>query len=208
MDDNDVALSWTASTDAVGVTGYAVHRGTSAGFAPTAANRVGTPPGTSFTDTDVEPGTWYYVVVARDAAGNTSDGVERGHRGGRSRTPGAPTVVSLVPTADTYANQGAAATNYGSTSSFAARDVAPSYVSYLRFDLPAAPDGKTLTGATLRLRTSDNASAPTVGAPEVQLAANSWTETGLTWNNRPALTPGVIGSFPAGLVAAPRTART
>ena len=35
-----VNLSWTASSDNVGVTRYNVHRGTSAGFTPTVANRV------------------------------------------------------------------------------------------------------------------------------------------------------------------------
>jgi fibronectin type 3 domain-containing protein len=69
---NSVGLSWTASTDDVGVIRYNVHRGTSAGFTPTAANRVGQPTGTSYTDASVPPGTYYYKVTAEDAAGNVS----------------------------------------------------------------------------------------------------------------------------------------
>jgi chitodextrinase/lysophospholipase L1-like esterase len=59
-----VPLSWTASTDAVGVTGYRVRR---AGIV------VGTPTGTTFTDTGLAPATSYpYTVTAVDAAGNES----------------------------------------------------------------------------------------------------------------------------------------
>jgi fibronectin type 3 domain-containing protein len=67
-----VALSWTASTDDVGVARYNVHRGATAGFTPTAANRIAQPTGTGYTDGSVPPGTYYYKVTAEDAAGNVS----------------------------------------------------------------------------------------------------------------------------------------
>src|SRR5207237_3690210 len=61
---SSVTLGWTASADDVGVTGYLVFRG---------GTQVGTPTGTSFTDTGLAPGTTYvYTAQARDAAGNTS----------------------------------------------------------------------------------------------------------------------------------------
>jgi fibronectin type 3 domain-containing protein len=69
---NSIGLSWTASTDDIGVIRYNVHRGTSAGFTPTAANRIAQPSGTSYTDAGVPPGTYYYKVTAEDAAGNVS----------------------------------------------------------------------------------------------------------------------------------------
>lgn len=66
-----VSLSWTASTDNVGVTGYDIMRAAGAsggGFA-----QVGTSAGTSFTNSGLSPATTYrYQVRARDAAGNTS----------------------------------------------------------------------------------------------------------------------------------------
>jgi endo-1,4-beta-xylanase len=64
-----VSLSWTASTDAVGVTGYDVLRAASTGsFAV-----VGTAPSSSFVDSGLVASTTYrYQVRARDAAGNTS----------------------------------------------------------------------------------------------------------------------------------------
>jgi len=59
-----VALSWTASTDNVGVTGYDIYRGsTLAGSSTT----------TSFTATGLTAGTAYsFTVRAKDAAGNVS----------------------------------------------------------------------------------------------------------------------------------------
>jgi chitodextrinase len=66
------ALTWAASTDDRAVTRYNVHRSTTSGFAPTAANRIAQPTGTSYTDTGLAPGTYYYKVTAEDAAGNVS----------------------------------------------------------------------------------------------------------------------------------------
>src|SRR5438552_124711 len=57
-------LSWNASTDNVGVTGYIVRRN---------GVQIATPTTTSFADTGLSDGTTYsYTVAARDAAGNIS----------------------------------------------------------------------------------------------------------------------------------------
>jgi hypothetical protein len=66
------ALSWSASTDNVGVTRYDVYRSTTSGFTPSAANRIAQPTATSYTDSGLSAGTYYYVVQAEDAAGNLS----------------------------------------------------------------------------------------------------------------------------------------
>jgi chitodextrinase len=61
---SQINLSWTASTDNVGVTGYKVFRG---------GTQVGTATGTTYNDTGLTPSTAYsYTVAATDAAGNTS----------------------------------------------------------------------------------------------------------------------------------------
>ena len=61
---SSIALSWTASTDNVGVTGYQILRG---------GTQVGTATGTSYTDTGLTASTAYtYTIKARDAAGNVS----------------------------------------------------------------------------------------------------------------------------------------
>ncbi|MFC1408196.1 carbohydrate-binding protein [Streptacidiphilus sp. N1-12] len=58
------SLTWTASTDNVGVTGYDVYRG---------STKVGSTAGTGYTDTGLSASTAYsYTVDAYDAAGNTS----------------------------------------------------------------------------------------------------------------------------------------
>ena len=59
-----VRLTWTASTDNVGVTGYKVYRG---------GSQVGTSTTTSYTDTGLSQNTTYsYMVSAYDASGNNS----------------------------------------------------------------------------------------------------------------------------------------
>lgn len=59
-----INLSWTASTDNVGVTGYDVYRN---------STKVATVTTTTFGDTSLTPSTTYsYYVKARDAAGNLS----------------------------------------------------------------------------------------------------------------------------------------
>ena len=61
---SSVSLSWSPSTDNVGVAGYRVYRG---------GTLAGTTTGTSFTDTGLTASTQYsYTVVAYDAAGNVS----------------------------------------------------------------------------------------------------------------------------------------
>src|SRR3989440_12469856 len=56
-------LSWSASTDNVGVTGYIVRRN---------GVQVATPATTSYADTGLSAATYSYTVAARDAAGSNS----------------------------------------------------------------------------------------------------------------------------------------
>jgi cellulose 1,4-beta-cellobiosidase len=61
---NSITLSWSGSTDNVGVAGYRVFRG---------STQIATVTGTSYTDTGLASATQYsYVVEAYDAAGNVS----------------------------------------------------------------------------------------------------------------------------------------
>ncbi|MDQ3343393.1 MAG: DNRLRE domain-containing protein, partial [Actinomycetota bacterium] len=71
-------------------------------------------------------------------------------------------------------------------------------VSYLRYTIPAAPAGKTLRSAALQIRTTTESFAGSANAHAVMVAGNSWTETGLTWNVRPAVTTQVVGTIAAG----------
>jgi fibronectin type 3 domain-containing protein len=68
---SQINLSWTASTDNVGVTGYLVERCTGAGCAN--FTQVATPTSTSYSDGTLSASTAYsYRVRAADAAGNLS----------------------------------------------------------------------------------------------------------------------------------------
>src|SRR5438132_30793 len=61
---SQINLSWTASTDNVGVAGYTIYRG---------GLQIGTTSLTSYSDTSLSPSTTYsYTVAAYDAAGNVS----------------------------------------------------------------------------------------------------------------------------------------
>ena len=69
---NQVALMWTASA---GATGYNVTRSPTSGGPYTV---ISTPPGTSYTDTEVTVGTYYYVVSATNTSAEGTDTPEVG----------------------------------------------------------------------------------------------------------------------------------
>jgi fibronectin type 3 domain-containing protein len=69
---SQISLSWTASTDAIGVSGYQVERCQGAGCASFV--QVATPSGTTYIDAQLATATNYsYRVRATDAAGNLSN---------------------------------------------------------------------------------------------------------------------------------------
>ena len=88
---SQINLSWTASTDNVGVTGYQVERCQGAGC--TNFVQVLTPTGTSVSDTGLTAGTSYsYRVRATDAAGNLS-----GYSNTATATPASDTTPPTAP---------------------------------------------------------------------------------------------------------------
>jgi large repetitive protein len=199
---DDVTVSWSASSDAAGVTGYVVHRSTNAAFTPSAATQVGTAAGTSFLDTGLADGTYTYKVVARDAAGNTSAASS-----GATVVVGAPpepVTITLTPSEDTWVNQGAPTTVQGTFNQLSARGGTTLQVSYLKFALPSAPAGTVLSDASLRLRTTTATSAGSVDAYQLQWAASSsWSEASMVYASRPALSGTVVGTWAGG--SAPST---
>ncbi|NEW06619.1 hypothetical protein GK047_11400 [Paenibacillus sp. SYP-B3998] len=93
-----ISLSWTASTDNVGVTGYDVYRG---------ATLAGTATGTTFTASGLTAATSYsFTVKAKDAAGNvsTASAVVTGTTStvpGDTQAPTTPTNLSVTATTPT-----------------------------------------------------------------------------------------------------------
>jgi hypothetical protein len=121
----------------------------------------------------------------KDTAGNAlaADRVWTFTTAAVSPPSGGGDTVTLSATADTYGASAAATTNYG-TAQVLGVDASSAEVSYLKYDLgPHA--GKTVTSATLQIRATTSGSA---GTQNVKLVTDdSWTETGLTYNARPAL---------------------
>jgi hypothetical protein len=87
---SSVSLSWTASTDNIGVTGYNIFRN---------GTKIGTSTTTSYTDNSVASSTTYtYTVTAYDAAGQVSTPSNSATVATAGSTaPGAPTGVTAVP---------------------------------------------------------------------------------------------------------------
>jgi YD repeat-containing protein len=89
-----INLSWTASTDNIGVTGYLVERclGATCTNLAAVANVTGAPPATTYQDTGVISTTAYnYDIRAQDASGNVS--------GGSTPVVGATTLDGVPPSA-------------------------------------------------------------------------------------------------------------
>ncbi|WP_425839711.1 LamG-like jellyroll fold domain-containing protein [Microbacterium sp. PA5] len=184
---DDIALSWGASTDAGGVSGYAVHRGTTPDFSVDASSRVTTVGTPGYTDTSLAVGTWYYRVTAIDAAGNVSAPTAAVS----ATIAPATTTRTVVADADTMAAAVNPAFVYGTSTQLSSRfDTA--IESFLRFPLPAAPAGMALTGATLSVRTSSDPTAGSADAHQLRIIDATWDEATLTWANRP--TTGVVSS--------------
>ncbi|MFC7850676.1 Ig-like domain-containing protein [Arthrobacter sp. NPDC057388] len=149
-------------------------------------------------DTDLAAATTYTATIkggtggVKDVAGNalasdrTWSFTTAAAGGGTSQT------VTLTPTADSYVSNGSAGTNFG-TATILRVDASPVDVTYLKFDLsPYA--GRTLQSATLQLRVAGN---PSTGRQNVKLVTvDTWTEGGITYNNRPALGTSIGGFGP------------
>src|SRR5262249_54053195 len=97
---SSVSLSWTASTDNVGVAGYKIYRN---------GTQVGTATGTTYTDTGLGSSTSYtYTVSAYDAAGNNS--AQSAAVIGTTQTPQAGPVITSFTANPTSIGTGGSST--------------------------------------------------------------------------------------------------
>jgi chitodextrinase len=167
---NRVNLTWTASTDNVGIANYTVYRDGSS---------VGTTSATSFSDTTTLGGTTYtYTVKATDTSGNQS----AASNSATVTTPsGGPRV--FVPTEDAYVRSDQAASNFGSATTLQV-DGSPAKNFLMKFNVSGV-GSKSVTNATLRLYCVDPSAGS--GGSFASVSTNSWSESTVTWNNKPAL---------------------
>ncbi|MFU8946728.1 LamG-like jellyroll fold domain-containing protein [Mycetocola zhadangensis] len=195
VNQSTVTVNWTASTDNVGVSGYTIHRGTTSGFTANGANQIGTSTAPSFANSGVPAGTWYYRVVARDAAGNAS-AASTAASATVTASPGQPITVPVNPSDDAMVFQANAGTNYGNDQQLSARGTGTSLVeSFLRFTLPSAPSGYALSSATMSVRTSTDPAANSVDTFTFAVVGGAWTEAGITWTNRPTTAQATLGTL-------------
>src|SRR5439155_762672 len=129
-------LSWSASTDNVGVTGYIVRRN---------GIQIATPATTSYADTGLSVGAFSYTVAARDAAGNISpDSATASITIADTTPPTTPTGLTAAPAGSTGANLSwsASTDNVGVTDYIVRRNgvqvATPATTSYADTGLSAA----------------------------------------------------------------------
>jgi chitodextrinase len=166
-----VDLSWTASTDNVGVTNYDIYRN---GSPLTSVGAV-----TTYSDTTAAPSTTYsYEVRAKDAAGNPSGFSNTS----TVTTPAAPSVLTFTPTDDASIRADQPGTNFGTQGAIGV-DSSPVKHYLMKFDISGI-GARTVMSAKLRLSCID--SSDSGGIFYRVLDPNAWTEGSVTWNSSPA----------------------
>ncbi|MBC7632265.1 LamG-like jellyroll fold domain-containing protein [Aeromicrobium sp.] len=189
-----IKVQWNASVDAVGVTGYSVYRGTSAGFTVSSGSKIADVTALEYSNTSLSAGTYYYKVTAMDAAGNVSS-ASNGASAAIAAPPVDPVTVTVPTKIDAMVYRVNPTTNYGSDSQLSSRGAGGNspIESFLAFDLPAAPAGMVLGSATIKVRTSTDPTSGSVDKQTFDLVTGSWTETGVTWNTRPTTVIAKVG---------------
>jgi hypothetical protein len=182
-----VNLSWTASTDDVGVTGYSIYRSTTSGFTPSSATLIGTSTTASYSD-QVAAGSYYYLVTARDAAGNVSQ--PSNEATGTSAADTVPPTVSIIAPAS-----GASVSGTVAVSASASDNVGVASVQFVldnvNFGAPltAAPYSFSWNSATVVNGTH------TWAAIARDASGNSTTSATITFTVNNSAIPGLIASY-------------
>jgi PKD repeat protein len=96
--------------------------------------------------------------------------------------------LTVTPSDDAYVNSDAATTNYGAVNNLRVRDSTKDLYSYLRFTVSGAG---SVAGAKLRLWVTD---ASADGGSLFLVANNSWSESSITWNTKPAASGAALAS--------------
>ncbi|MDH2427030.1 DNRLRE domain-containing protein [Sphaerisporangium sp. TRM90804] len=105
----------------------------------------------------------------------------------------ASAATTVAATADTYVDDSATGTNHG-TSGQLGVDGSPVKRMFLRFDVSGVSG--TVTAAKLRVHTDDVSGAESgSGGTFRAMSTTTWSETGVTWNNQPAIDGATLGSI-------------
>lgn len=183
--DSSLQVSWD-NNDA-GQTGVAVERRTGNGAYGEIARLAGAV--TSYADTGLTAGTTYtYRVRASNSIGSSSYSDEAS-----GTTAQLGPVRTFAPAADAYVDSASPAKNFGAAANLSI-DFSPVQESYLKFNL-AGLTGNTVNSAKLRVYVTDNGSVK--GGSAAKVSSTSWTETGVTYDTRPAIDGATLSSLGA-----------
>lgn len=128
------------------------------------------------------------VMLVAGSAGFTANLVSANLPTGSSRVPAqASTTITIATAADARVLSASPTTNHGTVSRLDVDD--PGEHSYLRFNVSGVTG--PVTSAVLRLYAT-NGSA---NGPSLYPTSSSWTETTITWNNKPAATGGAVANL-------------
>lgn len=200
-------LSWTASTDDVGVTGYRVYR--CAGSSCSNYTQIGTPTGTTYGDTGLTAETTYrYRVSAVDAVGNASaqSSPTSVTTGQDTAAPSVPTGVSATATSisqisvtwtastdniavtgyKVYRCTGVGCSNYTqvgtpTATSYSDTGLAVSTTYRYRISAVDARGNESAQSSAVSAATNSDTTAPSVPTG-LSGTSPSMTEVNLTWN--------------------------
>jgi hypothetical protein len=118
---SQINLSWTASTDNVGIAGYDIRRCSGSGCTPSSIVHNTTGTGTTWNNTGLSASTIYrYDVRARDAVPNYSSYSTIAQATTQTSTPGDMVLSNLLPASGTKLAKTATTTTIGVTTSVAA----------------------------------------------------------------------------------------
>ncbi|MEV0676345.1 DNRLRE domain-containing protein [Actinosynnema sp. NPDC050436] len=103
--------------------------------------------------------------------------------------------TTFTASADTYVDNSATGTNFGASGQLGV-DGSPVKRLFLKFGVTGVSGA--VTGAKLRLHTDDVSGAQSPeGGTVAPTTDSTWSETGLTWNNQPAIDGPALGSLGA-----------
>ncbi len=172
-----IDVSWSASTDDVGVTGYDVYRDSD-------TTPVATVDGATlaFTDTGLAPGSTHsYTVDAFDAAGNHSPLSDPSNQ----VTTDASQTFVLNPIQDSYVSSDSPTSNYGTSTGLRIKGSGQStWYSYMAFDLSNVAGAVQSATLTLTYQCSKNAG---IGYTVYDTDGSAWDEGTITYASRPAV---------------------